>query len=253
VRQPFPGLDQRVAHYRLAPPDALAALAEELQKAAANVILERVAARHEPTEPISMSKANSKSKAGSKDAELIDKFVSCFKRLDEMVLWYDPELSDSELVTSTEEGSRYKRWRPLRIDTPPAALETLYGVLPVPLPRLYERLVLSYRWASVDLGRYRLLANPPGPSLNGLLQKLHGDPALWQALLPAGYILFGHGPDLDYDPVCFDFRRGRSGDDCRVVKLDHEEILCYDRIKEVAVLAPTFRELVWQTIERAYQ
>jgi hypothetical protein len=199
-----------------------------------------------------MSKANAKSKAVSKDAELIDKFVSCFERFDEMVLWYEPELSESELVTGTEEDSRYKLWRPLRIDTPPKALETLYSVLPARLPRLYERLVLSYRWASVDLGRYRLLANPPGPSLDGLLQKISRDPALWKTLLPAGYILFGHGPDLDYDAVCFDFSRGRSGEHCRIVKLDHEEILCYGRIKEAAVLAPTFRELVWQTIERAY-
>jgi len=35
------------------------------------------------------------------------------------------------------------------------------------------------------------------------------------------------------------------------VKIDHEQILCYDRVKEVAELAPTFRQLVRQTIEDA--
>jgi hypothetical protein len=34
------------------------------------------------------------------------------------------------------------------------------------------------------------------------------------------------------------------------VKIDHEEILCNNRIKVVGELAPSFRALVLQTIER---
>jgi len=33
------------------------------------------------------------------------------------------------------------------------------------------------------------------------------------------------------------------------VKIDHEQTLCYDRAKEVAELAPGFRQLVRQTSE----
>lgn len=36
-----------------------------------------------------------------------------------------------------------------------------------------------------------------------------------------------------------------------VVKIDHEEILCNNRIKVVGELAKGFRELVQQTIEKA--
>ena len=53
-----------------------------------------------------------------------------------------------------------------------------------------------------------------------------------------------------YDPVCFDIGL-RKNYDYRIVKIDHEEILCNQRIKVVPESAPSFRALVLQTIERA--
>ena len=35
------------------------------------------------------------------------------------------------------------------------------------------------------------------------------------------------------------------------MKIDHEQILCHDRVKVVAELAPTFRQLVLDTIDKA--
>jgi len=77
------------------------------------------------------------------------------------------------------------------------------------------------------------------------------DKALWNSLLPAGYVQFGKGPDLDYDPVCFDIKSSNENGEYRIVKIDHEQILCNDRVKLVAELAPTFRELVLRTIDQA--
>ena len=65
------------------------------------------------------------------------------------------------------------------------------------------------------------------------------------------FIQFGKGPDLDYDAVCFDIKTRKQGGDCRIVKIDHEEILCNNRVKVVAELAPSFYQLVLQTIELA--
>jgi hypothetical protein len=62
---------------------------------------------------------------------------------------------------------------------------------------------------------------------------------------------FGQGPDIDYDPVCFDIKSRTQSGDYRVVKIDHEKILCNYRVKVVAELAPSFEELVLQTIRRA--
>lgn len=55
---------------------------------------------------------------------------------------------------------------------------------------------------------------------------------------------------MDYDPVCFDISV-RNNRDYRVVKIDHEEILCNYRVKVVSEIAPSFRALVLQTIEHA--
>lgn len=103
----------------------------------------------------------------------------------------------------------------------------------------------------MDLQLYRLIANPPGEDLSGLLVQISKDPALWSALRAAGYIQFGKGPDLDYDPVCFDLKARKKNGDCRIVKIDHEEILCNNRLKVVSEIAPSFEDLMQRTIETA--
>jgi hypothetical protein len=154
----------------------------------------------------------------------------------------DLEPISPELVTGDVDNYGRRRWRPIEVVTDTESLDTIYAELPAKFPHLYELLVLSYRWAEVDLKLFTLMANPPGPSLDGLL---HEDPHLWSFLLKSGYIQFGKGPDSDYDPVCFDIRsRKKKGRDCKIVKIDHEQILCYDRLKIVKELAPSFEELV---------
>jgi hypothetical protein len=95
------------------------------------------------------------------------------------------------------------------------------------------------------------MANPPGPDFKEFFREISRDPGLWEALIRAGYIRFGKGPDMDYDPVCFDMNSRKKNREMRVVKIDHEEILCNFRIKVVAELAPSFEALVLQTIEAA--
>ncbi len=180
---------------------------------------------------------------------LLEKYVATFERLGDLSA--DELLDPTVWLLSFGDRDRYgfKAWRPAKVSTPRSCLEKIYHKLPASFPTLFESLVLSYRWAEVDLQSYRLLANPPGEDLSGLLAEMSRDPGLWEALLPAGYIQFGKGPDIDYDPVCFDIKsRSRSGD-CRIVKIDHEEILCNYRVKVVAELAPSFEELLLQTIQ----
>ncbi len=156
-----------------------------------------------------------------------------------------------QLVVGEEDEYGYRRWKPIKVETPQSQLEELYAELPGRFPPLFEKMVLSYRWAAVDLSTYRLLANPPGQDLNGLFQQITNDPGLWDALIPAGFIQFGRASDLDYDPVCFDIKSREQGGDCRIVKIDHEEILCNFRVKVVSELAPSFLQLVQETIELA--
>jgi hypothetical protein len=182
---------------------------------------------------------------------LVERFVGCFSKLDEMTA---NEVTDPiAWGLSVGEPDIYgcKRWQPIRIDTPRAALEAIYAKLPARFPPVYQHMILSYRWAEVDLQLYRLLPNPPGPGLTGLLMEMSKDRGLWNCLLPAGYVQFGKGSDGDYDPVCFDYTTRKKSRECRIVKIDHEEILCNERVRVVSELAPTFETLVVSTIDVA--
>ena len=184
--------------------------------------------------------------------QLLARYVAAFKKLDEMVVDEFSMAPSEQLATGEEDEYGRRLWKPISFETPQPFLDEIYAELPnqFRFPRLFEQLLLSYRWAEVDLDTYRLLANPPGDDLNGFFQKM-SHPDFWDVLIPAGFIPFGKGPDVDYDPVCFDINTRKQGGDCRIVKIDHEEILCNNRVKVVAELAPSFYQLVLQTIERA--
>lgn len=120
----------------------------------------------------------------------------------------------------------------------------MYAAVPGPFPPLYEALVLSYRWPEVDLGGFaRLLGNPPGPSLKGLVGEITRDPVLTDVLFARGLVPFGRASDR-YDPVCFDTARRRPDGDCPVLRVEHEAALCDGRIVEQWEMADSFRLFV---------
>jgi hypothetical protein len=182
---------------------------------------------------------------------LLEEFVATFPKFDDMLAMDSTDEAEWQLAIGDSDQYGCKRWRPLKTAIDPKFLEPIYSKLPARFPPLYERLVLSYRWAEVDLGSYRLRANSPGPDLSGLWNEISADEFLFQTLIRSGYIPFGKGPDVDYDPVCFDLTVREKNREYPIVKIDHEEILCRSRIKVVSELAKTFEALVVQTIERA--
>lgn len=185
------------------------------------------------------------------DLALIDEFVASFPKLDELVTCYESDPIAWELAMGDGDEFGLKQWRPVKQPTERNFLEEIYARLPARFPPLYELLILNYRWAEVDLVEFRLLANPLGQNLTGLLHEIQQAEAMWSALAPAGYLQFGKGPELNYDAICFDLRRRQQDGDYRIVQIDHEEILCNFRIKEVAPLADSFRELVSSVISKA--
>jgi hypothetical protein len=184
--------------------------------------------------------------------ELLQKYVSTFSAFDEMTVDLSPMAAAEQLAIAEEDEYGFRHWKPIKVEAPQSQLDEIYAELPEQFrfPSLFERLLLTYRWAGVDLGTYRLLSNAPGPDLNDFFQQMTS-PYLWETLLPANFVPFGKGPDLDYDPVCFDMKSRKQGGDCRIVKIDHEQILCNYRVKVVAELAPSFYQLVLETISRA--
>jgi len=162
--------------------------------------------------------------------DLLDQFVKTFPILDDLIAW-DTDPLALELASGEPDDFGYKHWRPKRCDTDQSDIEKLRAHFPVRLPPLYELLLCSYRWAEVE--------------------EITRDHFLSKALASAGYIQFGKVGGGGYDPICFDTRSRKKTQDCRVVKVDHEEILCHDRVRVLCELESSFEELVLQTIAKA--
>ena len=192
-----------------------------------------------------------KSTGSPTDGALLQRFVATFRVLDETLVFDERDPAAAALAVGPTDENGWRRWEPRLVRTPESALMPLYQKLPAKFPPLYERLVLSYRWARVDLGLVALLANPVGPDLSGLDGEIFRDPGLVEVLIPNGLIQFGKGGVVDdYDPICFDIRaRGKHGE-AAIVRVDHEEILCHRRLR-TRPIAPTFRVLVERIIAKA--
>jgi hypothetical protein len=188
------------------------------------------------------------------DADLIDRYVAEFAKRDNQLfrafsLRGGVTATDVEpLLVEPWNERGVAAWRPKRSETPVAALDAFYRAVPGPLPPLYEALIRTYQWGEVDLETYRLLPNFP-PSLEGLVKTLQSDVVMFRVLSSHRFVQFGKGPDVDYDPLCFDLNVRAADGECAVVQLDHEEVLSRERIRIVATFADSFRQLVVHTIE----
>lgn len=185
------------------------------------------------------------------EKELVEKYVESFAKLDDMHA--DKALDPVAWELAVGEPDEYgdKEWRPAATVTEHSALELIYQKLPAKFPRLYERLVLNHRWADVDLESHTLMANPLGTGLDRLFLELSKDKFLWNSLIAKGFVQFARAGGGHYDPVCFDTNAPTKNRDCRIVRIDHEEILCRERVKVLGTIAESFRNLMQQTIEEA--
>jgi hypothetical protein len=186
-----------------------------------------------------------------KDDDLLIEFVEAFEILDDMIA-VKPFPHGLQVINDVGDKQRLARWKPVRVVTDPNELFTLYKLLPSPFPPLYERLALSYRWLEVHLGNIVcLLQNSGSDSLMPLLKEITRDDTFVRILLPLGLIPFGKAAGDCYDPVCFDTRRPTADGDYPIIRLEHEAILCNERIGDSWQVAESFRTLVETVIMRA--
>jgi hypothetical protein len=107
-------------------------------------------------------------------AELGQKFIETFEVVAVNLEFLEHlEPTTALLATGPADDYGQRCWKPVNLETDPGALEPLFAKLPARFPPLYEHLVLSYRWADVDLQRFTLLANPPGGELSGIATTNH--------------------------------------------------------------------------------
>jgi hypothetical protein len=184
---------------------------------------------------------------------LVDAFVATVAQSDDS-LWYSqahPPAPEFHQGVDPQDWDRIL-WAPARVATARSHLRPILDRLERPLPRLYERLVLNYRWPEVFLHRIRLKGNGPGPDLSDLTGELFADPAFNEILIPQGFLPFAFGAERDewsYDPVCFDLNGLNADGDCRILRFEHESILSCGKVGEVRTLWPSLNAWMADTVE----
>jgi len=153
----------------------------------------------------------------------------------------------NQFVVLIDPGSHLFR----RIESAPW-IDTLEASLPQRFPASFRSLVTRYSFPSFEAGGLSFFENQ---SIDGSGDRLSAaifiDRIIADATLKAGYIQFARPAGGSYDPVCFDARHSVSNREFPIVQLDHEDILCRERIRTVATLADSFYRFVSDFVGRA--
>ena len=119
------------------------------------------------------------------------------------------------------------------------------------LPSSFRSLVTRYAFASFDIGPLRLFGNTGRDEEDDLNVVIFRDRTMAQATLKNGYIQFARRDTGSYDPICFDAKKSAANREFAIVRLDHEQILCNDRIKVVEKVADSFFKFASDIVQRA--
>jgi hypothetical protein len=132
---------------------------------------------------------------------------------------------------------------PIRAEDNRSRLRILEEKLPKRMPESFESFLSRYAFPAFDVlgitlfewdsdsNKYIVEASAPKNSLSELL-------------IPAGYVQIGRPDTGDFDAICFDLNHQAQNRECRVVQVDHEDILCNRKVRVTGELWPSFIKLV---------
>jgi hypothetical protein len=130
-----------------------------------------------------------------------------------------------------------------RIDSAPWIAE-FEAKLPRRLPRSFFSLVTRYCFPSFELAEIEFFANRDGQADDELVVAAFRDKYLWRPAFTQGFVHIGKSSTGSYDPICFDMRDQRPGQEYPLVRLNHEELLQKERIRIVEEIAESFLALI---------
>jgi hypothetical protein len=131
-------------------------------------------------------------------------------------------------------------------------IDILETKLPCRLPGSFRSLVTRYAFASFDIGPLRLFGNTGLNEEDDLNVVIFRDRIMAQVTLKNGYVQFGRRNTGSYDPICFDSRKSAANREFAIVRLDHEQILCNERIKVVEKVADSFFKFASDIVRRTW-
>jgi hypothetical protein len=121
------------------------------------------------------------------------------------------------------------------------------ALLPFRLPRSFRSLIARYLFPAFEaapLYLYSVGVSVPESTGEELRLAIFADKFMSHFLLARGLLPFAKPEDWSYDPVCFDFRNSNRKSEPAVVRVDHEEILCNERLRIIETISPAFHELM---------
>jgi hypothetical protein len=155
--------------------------------------------------------------------QLIDKFVACGAHRNGI---FQP-IEDAPWITELEQR------------------------LPKRLPVSFRSLVTRYSFAVFESGELAFFANMGTDDMDEMRVAIFEDRFIAQATLRSGYVQFARPAGGSYDPVCFDATRPVNNREFPIVRLDHEEILCNDRIHVSEKIADSFFRFAEEIVRSA--
>jgi len=107
-------------------------------------------------------------------------------------------------------------------------------------PSSFHELYGKFLFESFEVGDVEFFANLDSDEYEDIKQSLFRDAIILKVTLDNGYIHFAKSSDGSYDPICFNTWRRNDGD-YEIVRLDHEAILQFEKIKVVKVIASSLK------------
>ena len=138
-----------------------------------------------------------------------------------------------------------KRFRMRKLSRPRDAdcLETLYSGTSLRYPEAFEALCISHSWEHAEVAEVELADNPAASDLSVLAKSVRYDRILWEFLVSQGYLVIGRMSGGRYDPCALNLR-GAKENRGAIVRVDHEDILSFERLGKPTVIAPSIEALL---------
>lgn len=98
--------------------------------------------------------------------------------------------------------------------------------------------------SSFEISGIRFFANTGQNAEDEMAQAIFQDSSIFSTLTGNGYMQFARPTDGSYDPICFATIKPVKNREYPIVRIDHEQILCYNRIGKVQLLFQSFLQFV---------
>jgi hypothetical protein len=123
-------------------------------------------------------------------------------------------------------------------------IDRLTSILPTKYPQSFMSFITRYVFDEFTVSKITFFANHGSKDSNELINAIPKDSIIFKTTTANGFLQFARPSTGSYDPICFDFRKRSNDKEYPVVRLNHEEILQFKRIKIVERLYSSLPELM---------